>query len=214
VGGILTGNKILMDGNENTLTSPPRQDFGGFSLSRPPKNPSRFFFIILFVVVIGILLFVVNALVLPKGGEKKPSNLTPSPTPVLSDEWETFSPTDTLEPTRAATPSPTTKPTTSPVDSATGLDRSELAIVIYNGSGVVGSASKASDFLKGLGYRVTSVGNADAFDYQDVVVQIKSEKKQYLALLQKDIEKEYAVGSSSAQLSASESADAIVIIGK
>lgn len=213
MGGILTGNKILMDGNENTLTSSPRQDFGAFSPSRSPKNPSRFFFIVLFVVVIGILLFMVNALVLPKGGKEK-SGLTPSPTSSFGSEWEASFPTDTPVPTSATTPSPTTKPTTSPVDSATGLDRSELSIAVQNGSGTVGAASKASDFLKGLGYKVVSVGNADAFDYQDVIIQVKNEKKDYLSLLQKDLGTEYSVGTISSQLSSSESADARVIIGK
>ena len=70
-----------------------------------------------------------------------------------------------------------TKTTTSTIDKATGLDRANLTIAVKNGSGVTGAAAKASNFLKDLGYTVSSTGNADNSDYENTVIEVKSTNK-------------------------------------
>src|SRR3990167_9003906 len=82
-----------------------------------------------------------------------------------------------------------------------------------NGSGEAGVAGKAAGILKDLGY-LASTGNADNFNYSNVTIQVKSTKSDYLALLKKDLSASYTIGSSSSDLSATSSADALVIIGK
>ena len=151
--------------------------------------------------------------------QTKSLTITPSPTEY---EFPTDTPTPQASPTASLkstpttkpTATPTNKPTTNPVDSASGLDRSALIVEVQNGSGVTGAAAKASDTLKSLGYKIGTVGNADNTDYTDVTIQVKSTKSSYLALLKKDLGFSYTIGTASADLSSSSTADALVIIGK
>ncbi|HKC14665.1 MAG TPA: LytR C-terminal domain-containing protein [Patescibacteria group bacterium] len=165
------------------------------------RNPKRLLYLIAAVLVILILFFGVKKLI---GGSKSPA---PTPTPVAVE-------TSTPTPTESASPTATSSPTPNPVDKATGLDRSNLSVAIQNGSGTPGVAGTASDLLKGLGYNVTSTGNADNFGFTDVTVKVKATKKNYLPLLIKDLSSKYTIGASSSDLSASSSADALVIVGK
>ena len=130
-------------------------------------------------------------------------------TPIPTEEQ---SPTPTEKPTPTDTPTP--KPTSNPVDSSTGLDRSTLSVTVQNGSGQAGVAGSGSDFLKQLGYNVTSTGNADNFDYVNVSVNVKSSESEFLSLLKKDLGTKYTVASSSSNLDNGFSSDALVIIGK
>ena len=146
----------------------------------------------------------------------------PTPTPIQSEPTEIPTPTVKQSPTPTAktTPTPTPKTSVTPtvtsgssVDSATGLDRANLTIAIQNGGGVPGAATKASNFLKSLGYSIASSGNADNFDYGETVIQVKSTKKAYLDLLKKDLSSEYTIGEATFDLTDS-TADAVVIVGK
>ncbi|MEK7517575.1 MAG: LytR C-terminal domain-containing protein, partial [Patescibacteria group bacterium] len=101
----------------------------------------------------------------------------------------------------------------SSLDTATD-NRSKLSVSIMNGSGETGAATKASDFLKGLGYNVVSVGNADREDYQNTKIQVKSNKSEFLSLLKNDLSKNYTIGETSSDLPESSPEDALVIIGK
>lgn len=141
------------------------------------------------------------------------SVITPSPTPDVFPSDTPFQ-TPTSVPTAVSSPTPTTIPTVNPVDRATGLDRSDLSVAVQNGSGVVGAASRMSEMLKSFGYHVVSVGNADTFSYENVSIDVKSSVSKYLALLKSDLAKQFTIASSSAALSASASADAVVIVGK
>ena len=141
------------------------------------------------------------------------STITASTAPVVT---ETPFPSSTPESSSspAPSPTPTPKPTANPVDKATGLDRSKLSVVIQNGSGQAGVASKASDYLKGLGYNVAGTGNADNYNYTNVFIQVKAGKSDYLSLLKKDLGFNYTIGTNSADLTSSSSEDALVIIGQ
>lgn len=183
------------------------------------QSPKRSKFLFLFIVGIVIILAGFGAWQFLGANTQKPEEEKATPTPT-----EFKLPTDTpkpevtkeAEPTETPTSAPTStpKPTSDPVDKATGLDRSELSVEIQNGSGIEGVAGKASDTLKALGYNVTAVGNADNFDYEGTVIQVKSTKSDYLALLKKDLGSDYTIGTTSADLSADSSSDALVIIGK
>lgn len=181
------------------------------SQNNPPKKGSKLFLFILLLIIVGGLIY---------GGSKflglgKKTPVAPSPTPTPSEAiFPTDTPTPEVSKKPAVSNTPTPKPTVNPVDKTTGLDRSDLSVEVQNGSGVSGAASKLSDSLKGFGYHIVSVGNADKSDYEKVLVLVKESKKSYLSLLTKDLGTSYSVGSSSADLSASASADARVIVGK
>lgn len=168
------------------------------------RSPRKFLYVLGAVVVVLILLNVVRFI------SSKASKSTPTPTPTPTITVETPSPTEQ--------PSPSASPTSTPVssvDKTSGLDRAKLSVNVQNGSGVAGAAGKVSDLLKSLGYDVVGTGNADNFNYTNVTIKVKSSQQSYLPVLNKDLSSNsYSVGSSSADLTATSSADALVIVGK
>lgn len=180
------------------------------------KKSRRRFFILLAAIAVILILIFAGMKVLGGSKSQNIAEITPTPTQeILTEtptETPTASPTATATPTSTSTPTP--KPTSNPVDSATGLDRSTLGVSVQNGSGVTGAAAKAADFLKSLGYDIISTGNAATEDFTNVTIQVKSSKANFLPLLKKDLSANYTVGSTSSDLDASSSADALVVIGK
>jgi hypothetical protein len=180
--------------------------------SEMPKKPKKFFYLIIFLVVLVSFFLIRNFFFQPKE-QKQLLDITPTPTEY---QFPTNTPAPTVNPTGAVekpTLSPTIKPV-NPVDKSTGLDRSTLSIEVQNGSGEAGVAAKGAEVLKGFGYKISSAGNADNYDYQNATIKIKSAKANFLALLKKDLGFSYTVGSTSADLSSDSKADALVIIGK
>lgn len=191
-------------------------EFQSTALSKPAKKSKRpLFWFVLVIIIIILLIFVGKGLLGSKNQKPQAPQVTPTPTQAqLPTETPALSPTSQSTPSPKPTNTPTPKQTADPLDKATGLDRSKLSVAVENGSGETGVAAKASDFLKGLGYNVVSTGNADNSGYTNVTVQIKNAKSDFLSLLKKDLSVNYTVGASSSDLSASTSADAVVIIGK
>lgn len=176
----------------------------------------KFLFMLIFLLFLVGVGFTTTKYFLKSDKQTKSLTITPSPTEY---EFPTDTPTPVASPTASLkkitpTTKPTTKPTEKPVDSVSGLDRSELAVEVQNGSGEAGVAGKGSETLKDLGYDIIATGNADNFDYLDVTIQVKSTKSNYLALLKKDLGFSYTIGTASADLPSSSTADALVIIGK
>ncbi|MEK7451096.1 MAG: LytR C-terminal domain-containing protein [Patescibacteria group bacterium] len=95
-----------------------------------------------------------------------------------------------------------------------GLDRNKLSVTVQNGSGTEGAAGKAADILKEFGYNIASTGNADNYNYQGVTIKVKKDKANFAELLKKDLAKDYAVATTSSDLSSSSPTDALIIIGK
>lgn len=188
------------------------------------NSPKRSKFLIFFVISIVIIIAIFGGwrfLSSRKEKTKSPA-VTPSPTEYQLPTETPKSPTPettktakpTVSPTSKPTPTPTLVPTINPVDKQSGLDRSKLTIEVQNGSGVVGAAKKAADALKALGYIISSTGNADNYDYINLTIQVKTGKSNFLSLLQKDLGSSYTIGTASANLTATSSADALVIVGK
>lgn len=162
--------------------------------------------IILIIVGLIILIALVAFAVVATGGQGDQLQSTEIQTqPTIAQEESSPTPENqnpTEEPTKTVTP------TTADKDE---IERGDLSIEIQNGSGVAGAATKASDFLKGLGYEITSTGNADNFDYTETVIQVKSSMKEYLDQLEEDLSDEYTIKSATADYEGS--SDALVIIG-
>lgn len=181
----------------------------GYSRRSSRAGAKRFVLVIIAVIILAALGFGAYTFL---GSSKAPEvPPTPTPTPFV---FPTDTPTPPVSPTpeKATTPEPTVAGST--IDKTTGLDRSKLTVTVQNGSGVVGAATKGANVLKGLGYKVVSTSNADNYTYTDVTIQVKAEKKGYAPVLKSDLSKEYTVQSVTSDLSASSSADALVIIGK
>ncbi len=177
------------------------------------RNPKRFALLIVAIIVVVVFSILITTSNLGRGKEEPTTTTsttiipTDTPTPTEEDEEESEEESEEDE-------TPTPKPTQNPIDSKSGLNRSELSIEIQNGSGVAGVAGKASTFLKNLGYKILTTGNADNFDYEGVTIKVKSNNSEFLSLLESDLEDEYTVSDTSSNLSASTSADALIIVGK
>lgn len=195
---------------DSSFQSPINQ----FNYSSPemPKKPKKFIYVVIFLVIL-VVFFLVKGLFSGSSKNKEVPVVTPTPTEY---QFPTDTPTPSASPEVSEaeiTATPTAK-SVNPVDSLTGLDRSTLSVEVQNGSGEAGVASKGSTVLKSFGYKIASTGNADNFNYENTTIKVKSTKSNFLALLKKDLGFSYTVGSASADLSSSSTADALVIIGK
>ena len=192
-------------GSESFATAP------SFQAPRK-KSGKRIIVILIFIILLMIGGYFVSSSLF--GSNNSTTNEGPTSTPEEVTPTEEPTPTPEESPTPEASETPAAKPTSNPIDKTSGIDRSKFSVQVQNGSGVAGVGSKGSDFIKSLGYKVASVGNADNFNYENVTILVKSGSSNFLSLLKSDIGKQYTVGSSSATLSASSSADALIIIGK
>ena len=102
----------------------------------------------------------------------------------------------------------------SPEKIAQNLERNKISISVENGSGIEGTAGKASDFLKEKGYSIVSTANANNYNYKGTTIKVKSSTNAYLDLLKKDLSEKYTVSNTSSDLSQDFTADALIIIGK
>ncbi len=198
---------------ENQFQEIPKAFTPGRSKKPLPKKTVVLF---AFVVLIIVAVLFVNLTAKSEKQSTSTASATPSATeaPIQTPIESGPTPEPTVAPTPEPAATPTPAPSANPVDKATGLDRSKINVLIQNGSGEAGVANKASDYLKGLGYDVTSTGNADNYDYTNVTIQVKADKSDYLALLKKDLGFNYTIGSTSSDLPDSSTEDALVIIGK
>lgn len=106
---------------------------------------------------------------------------------------------------QAPTPTPTPAPK---------LEKSELKIQVLNGSGQKGAASSLKKLLVESGYNSDiKTGNADNFAYEETVIEIKNEKKNYLNLLLDDLKSKYNISSDYEVLDEDSDFDAVIIIG-
>lgn len=113
------------------------------------------------------------------------------------------------EPT--ATPTPTPEPTATPTPTPE-LEREDLRVKVLNGSGTPGLAGDLRDILRELGYSDIVTGNADTFDYEETVIQLKDESEEYFSTLQEDLNDTVEVESFE-ELDEDDAADAVIIIG-
>lgn len=161
------------------------------------KVDLRAWFLISLIMLIGLGAITGGILVYRKAiNKQKTAAITPTPTLLPSSES-----TIVLTPTLETSPSPK-------------LKKADLKIEILNGTGMPGMAGKAAQFLENLGYKSIKTGNADNFDYQQTVIQIKDAKKDYAEILVGDLAGKYSVDKEVKSLSDTSTFDAIVIVGK
>jgi hypothetical protein len=178
------------------------------------KRGKKLLFLIILLVVLGLIAF--GAVQLLGGqGEAEP---TPTPTESFEIPTDTPAPTEDLDTTPTpededtTTPTPTKKPAVNGTDQSTGLDRADLSIVVQNGSGEAGVAGTMKSKLEGLGYVVSSTGNADNYDYAQTEIHVKSASSDFIPLLKKDLGGTYTIGTSASDYTGS--GDALIIVGK
>lgn len=189
---------------------PPFQSYASRSSNNSPRTPGKALYVVLFILLIVIIGIGAAQFLSSRNNQLKDA----APTAIEYEEPTDVTPSlapDTTE-DNEATSSPTiTEKDSDSVDTATGLDRADLSIVVLNGSGVSGAAGKLSTKLKDLGYTVSSTGNADSSDYESTEINVKSTKKNFLNLLKKDLGSDYTIGDTTTTYTGS--GDAQIIIG-
>jgi|SRR5579885_1664256 len=182
------------------------QEFPGYVQKSSHKPRLLLIFVILLVLTIIVLIGLYLL-----GAKTKKLTTFISSVPHLSPTLQpTSMPSATVSATVTTAATPSGKLTITPTLSTTS--RSALSLAVLNGSGVPGAAEKVSEKLTGLGYNVTTTGNADTFTYQGITIKVKKTASSYLPLLKKDLASESA--SISAGIDNAISVDAEVIVGK
>ena len=118
------------------------------------KN-AKWLWLLVILIIIGALVFAYVRGIGPFGQLSFLSKKEPSPTPVSF-----YSP-------------PPATSESSPSASEESLDKTQVVLRVLNGSGKAGKASSVKDFLEGKGWKVTSIGNADNYDYQSTILRFK-----------------------------------------
>jgi len=105
------------------------------------------------------------------------------------------------------------------VDVGNVVDKSVAAqthVMLLNGNGISGSASKISDYLKDQGFKVLGLYNADSYNYEKTVIYYSKENKnkaEQLAILFSSYEMEEILSGVFKQ-EYDEDAEVAVIVGK
>jgi len=89
------------------------------------------------------------------------------------------------------------------------INKEEFSIRVLNGSGVPGAASETAEKLRGQGFQVNFVGNADSFNYQRTVIQYKEGKEKEAELVAS-----FFPESSEVTVAEGLKEDVVVIFGK
>lgn len=128
--------------------------------------------------------------------------------------WGMYSNSKT-EPKEAESMTPETTPVAevATVTPTPELVRSKLKVRVENGGGVSGAALVGSEYLKGLGYDVVSIGNSSV-SVKLTEVKLVTGKKEFGQLLLKDLGSKYQVASSAGELTGVTDYDALVTVGE
>lgn len=179
-------------------------------------------FIIVSIIVIGIIILTIGKyfassekqkdngkaiVVLPTSSKQINPTGIPEISPTISVSVKTTAtPSVTLKPSIKISTTPTVGPTAKAI---------ALTIDVLNGSGIKGVAKSMSNVLSEAGYTIGTTGNADAYTYKGITINIKKSKASFLDSLKKVLTKNnYIVSSSTTTLAESETADAVVIVGE
>lgn len=168
-----------------------------------------FVYVAIFVVLIAGTMIVGNVFL---KGKSDGTDTFQTPTPTQAAE---VTPTPipgeiSLTPSTTGTPS-STRGTVTPTP--TQAAKKNITVRVLNGSGESGAAGDGADVVLAAGYIVSGTGNADTFDYDETVIQIKKSKQTEAANLRKALAASYTVATTVETLAETATVDAIVIVG-
>ena len=171
----------------HTIGSPDSQFRSSFRADESKSSSGAKKKIILFIIVAVLVAILAGVILFMLGGSATAPKDEPTP------------PTET-----APTPTPTPE-----------LDRADLTLEVLNGSGEGGVAGEVASALEDLGYASPiSTGNADAYDYEETVIQLQEEFADFFDMLKEDLENEgYVVADEYEELDANATTDGVVIVG-
>lgn len=161
-----------------------------------PGNPAlKIVNIILTIILVGLIGAVVYLVLEP--GTKAPEPEETQPT--VREQLKTESRSETTEPQAAETPPAALTPP------------GNLSVKVLNGSGTAGAAGSVAGVLKAAGYKVTSVGNAKRFNYDNSTIFYKSGRQAEAEVLRNAIAKPGATLEEENSVTAG--VDLVVVVG-
>ncbi|MFA5927347.1 MAG: LytR C-terminal domain-containing protein [Patescibacteria group bacterium] len=192
------------------IATQPAQEKGAFKV---------IVWFILFVVIVGTILYQLFLTFDKRGKSSKKSNEQTSSEPKGTDFYSgevitqdyAASTGDSATSGSTSIPSTTVTPTQSQTSTST-TDKSKISIKVLNGNGVKNSADEVRDTLTAAGFSVSSVKNARTFSYATTIIYYQTNKKAEAELV-KD-----ALASRTASIEASDSLageyNVVVVVGK
>lgn len=171
----------------HTIGSPDSQFRSSFRADEGKKSAGAKKKILLFVIVALVVAILAGVILFFLGGSATAPKSEPTP------------PSE-------STPTPTPAP---------DLDRADLTLEVLNGSGEAGVAGDVASALEDLGYSSPIItGNAEAYDYEETVIQLQEEFADFFDMLKEDLENEgYVVADDYEELNEDATTDGVVIVG-
>lgn len=114
------------------------------------------------------------------------------------------------------TPEPLASSSPVPAPSATPLanvDLTTFKVSVLNGNGGIGVATAAKTIIEKAGFKVSSIGNADNFNFTDTLIQVKPDVADtVVAMLKNSLSSNYSVKIGD-PLSSGDNFDIVVTVG-
>jgi len=126
---------------------------------------------------------------------------------VLTKDIQNRSKDNTSTPTIAFSPSK------QPISSS-AVNKSDYTIIVLNGSGKAGAATKTKELLENEGFNVVRIGNAENHNYKKTLVGFKKTVPSELILLLDKVLKSVYDFSTGTKLEKNSESDILIIIGK
>lgn len=93
------------------------------------------------------------------------------------------------------------------------LERKDLSVMIQNGAGTAGLASKTKIFLEELGYKIYDIGDAELTGRENTLLKFKKDKYEYKDMVKNDIKDKYLDVVAQDDLDPSAKYDLLIIVG-
>jgi hypothetical protein len=93
------------------------------------------------------------------------------------------------------------------------IDLTKIKIQILNGTGTAGEATNVSEILGFEGFENFTIGNAQAFNYENTEISLKLDYANLFDTFERALNSEYAVVRAESELSTDNNFDVVVIVG-
>lgn len=208
IGDESLSKSAIIEGKAPAAPKPPRssiatQEESMDSVTTPETNKSNAKLVAVILTVVVVLVgMVIGGFFVYQNAMKEASE---------APEIEVTEQTPVVE----ATPAPESTPEASQAaqPAADTVDLSELSVEVLNGSGTPGLAGKVANLLEDAGFDSIDTGNADSFDFEETVIQVKpgadSVYESALTAIQDDYE-----AIQGEDLESTSEYDMIVTVGK
>jgi len=166
-------------------------------VNSPPSGKTNYKLILLVTVISALVVgFVAGGVYVYFSGLSQIEETAPQPT----------------QAPEAASPTPTSQASPSPIPGEE-IDVTSYKVSVLNGSGQIGAAGSAGSLLEDQGFEVANIGNANRYDYEATVVQVKETvPEQVIQMVEDALSDTYSVELGD-ELPSTSGYDIIVTVG-